>query len=95
MDLSKYLEECSATSVSHGFNLADRDRQLLLMHSEISEAVEGYRNNDEANFWEEMADLFIRWASFCGYNHSRIEAIIQAKMAVNVNRPHMHGGKAF
>jgi NTP pyrophosphatase (non-canonical NTP hydrolase) len=95
VELSYFLTECSRISESKGFDLEETDRQLLLMHSEISEAIEALRLKNTPNFWEEMADLFIRWASYCGHNCPQIEDVIRAKMDVNSTRPYMHGGKAF
>lgn len=95
MELSYYIHHNMEISEAHGFDMTNIPRQLLLMHSEISEAAEALRHQDQANFAEEMADLFIRWASFCGRCVPDIEEHIKAKMEVNKNRPYMHGGKAF
>lgn len=64
---------------------------LALIHSEVSEALEAYREGDDIAMGEELADIVIRTldlAEGLGYN---IEAEIQQKMEYNKTRPRMHG----
>ena len=42
---------------------------------------------------EELADICIRIADYCGYRNIDLGAAILAKMDYNATRPHMHGGK--
>lgn len=76
---------------------------LALIHSELSEALEGLRKGDPANdqlpqyrYSEvELADALIRIADAAkafGWNIG--EALVD-KMLFNEGREHRHGGKAF
>lgn len=85
----------------------DTDRNngemIALMHSELSEALEGYREgNPESkkipgftSAEEEFADCIIRIFDTCAASGFNIGAAIEAKIAYNVNRPYKHGGKEF
>lgn len=77
---------------------------LMLMVSELAEALEEYRDWHEPNAVRvqngkpegipiELADVVIRILSFCGkYDVDLQEAVLQ-KMAYNETREHRHGGK--
>ncbi len=85
-----------------GDNINDAEK-LLLMHTEISEAVESLRHNDPAsehipNFTgveEEMADLIIRVMHYGYAKHLNIGEAIAEKIKFNKNRSYKHGGKKF
>lgn len=79
---------------------------IALMHSELSEALEDYR--DGKGFTEiwfegdkpcgiptELADTIIRIFDLCGHLEIDLEAAILQKMAYNATRPHRHGGKTL
>jgi NTP pyrophosphatase (non-canonical NTP hydrolase) len=68
--------------------------RLMLIVSELGEAQEGLRHNDEANFREELADVAIRLGDLCGGLGIDLEAEIEKKMAINEKRPYKHD-KAF
>ena len=64
-----------------------------LIHSEVSEGLEGFRKNDKDNFLEEMADTVIRVLDCVGGMTDDFEAIVLAKIEKNRLRGHRHGGK--
>lgn len=66
---------------------------LMLMASELGEACEALRNGDEVNLAEELADVVIRVADFCGWRCIDLESAIAEKMEKNRSRPYLHGGK--
>lgn len=65
--------------------------KLLLMVSEIAEALEGQR--DGGNYDEELADLIIRALENAHKRGADIGGIIVDKQNVNEGRPHKHGRK--
>lgn len=79
---------------------------LVLIHSEVSEAVEILRDNKKSllqewvdengkpeGFGFELADIVIRVFALAGYLDIPLEELILRKMAYNETRPHRHGKK--
>ena len=76
-----------------------------LIHSEVSEAFEIYRDGIEVDYiWHtdngkpegipiELADIIIRILDFAEQHHIDIEAAITDKMQYNTTRNYRHGGK--
>lgn len=101
-DLVKSAHE---NSVNHGFWEKDKNfgEVIALMHTELSEAYEEYRNHknvDETYYEEdgkpcgvpsELADVVIRVFDFCGGANIDLEKIILEKMEYNKTRPYKHG----
>ena len=63
---------------------------LVLIHSEVSEALEAYRNNDRANYREELADILIRLLDAAEGYGIDLEQELILKHAANIDRPHKH-----
>ena len=66
---------------------------IALLHSEVSEAYEGFRNNDTANAHEELADVFIRLLDTCERHGVDLVAETISKIHKNAQRGYRHGGK--
>ncbi len=67
---------------------------LALVHSEVSEALEAFRNNNVDNFREEMADIVIRVLDCMGgFPNCDFTLEIWDKINANALRGHKHGGK--
>lgn len=92
-------------SKSKGWWESDRNdgEMIALMHSELSEALEGIRHNNPPSdhipefnaVEEELADVLIRVFDMCQARGYRLPEAVIAKMEFNANRPHKHGGKKF
>jgi NTP pyrophosphatase (non-canonical NTP hydrolase) len=94
--------EIEANKRSHGWKVtgpndwADQHEvpaALMLITTEVAEAMEAFRNNDRENFAEELADVLIRTI---GLSHSMgidLAEAIYSKMERNRTRTYKHGGK--
>ena len=105
--LQAIVEQAHKTSVEHGWWSSNEDTvpaKLLLIHSEVSEAVEEYRNTDlyrydhqksskPMGFVVELADIIIRVADLAGQLGLDLTEAMLAKLAYNKTRPVRHGGK--
>jgi NTP pyrophosphatase (non-canonical NTP hydrolase) len=65
--------------------------RLMQIVGEAAEAQEALRKADYENFKEELADIAIRLGSLCGGLDIDLEAEIIKKMAINRDRPYLHG----
>lgn len=103
--------EINQIAKDHGWWETDRNfgEMLALVHSEISEALESYRNHEPAFFtkaWQntpekpegwgiELLDAIIRILDILHSNNLDIDHLIRLKMDYNKTRPYKHGGKKF
>lgn len=85
------------------------DSKLVLVHSELSEALEEWRDNHPENmiYYKpdkngipkpegipiELADAIIRICDMAGYWNIDLQQAMLIKMAYNEKRPYRHGGK--
>ena len=77
---------------NHGFHMGRaRGTILALIHSEVSEALEADRHNDEENYAEELAYVVIRVIDHAETEGIDLESEIRQKMVENRERDHKHG----
>lgn len=79
--------------------------QIALIHSEASEALESYRNNEPISWTDEhgkpqgvaseFADIFIRMGHYATQMGFKLSDEIERKLEYNKTRPYRHGGKAI
>lgn len=105
--INDLVKRAYENSKNHGFWNEEKNfgEVIALMHSELSEAFEEYRNGKKINetYYEqgekpcgipsELADVVIRVFDFCGGNDIDLEKIILEKMQYNETRPYKHGKK--
>lgn len=70
---------------------AFRCQRLMLMVSELGEAVEALRHGNYDGYQEELADTVIRILDECGGSNIDLESGIVCKMVLNESRPPKHG----
>ena len=87
----------------HGWHdpACDLNTDLLLIHSEVSEACEAARkgwlaySDEHTSVEEEIADVIIRCLHVAEKNGFDMQSAVWAKHRKNIDRPHRHGGKLF
>lgn len=103
--INDLVNRAHQNSVNHGFWKEDKNfgEVIALMHTELSEAYEEYRNHKGLNetYYEEdgkpcgipseLADVIIRIFDFAGGANIDLEKIILEKMEYNEKRPYKHG----
>ena len=66
---------------------------LALIHSEVSEALEAFREGDRDHFEEEMADVLIRVLDCAHGLGLDLDWAVATKLEKNKTRGFRHGGK--
>lgn len=89
----------------HGFADDPIPERIALLHSEVSEAFEDYRNRrmqltyredgKPEGFPSELADIFIRLVGFAVSQGIDLDDVVAKKMAYNWTRPYRHGNKVL
>ena len=109
--LRNRTDEIHGNAVAHGWwddtkNFDDRlakiPEKILLVHCELSEAIEEYRTGNIQTYYVdgkpegvfvELADAIIRILDLAGACGVDIEQILEEKHNYNKTRPHRHGNK--
>lgn len=109
--LNTYRDQIHANAVAHGWwddtkdfdeRLAKIPEKILLVHCELSEAVEEFRagniklyyaDNKPEGVFVELADAIIRILDLCGACGVDIEHLLELKHQFNMQRPYRHGNK--
>ena len=93
--IKEWQKTITEYAIDHGFNWtpSDIDTMLLRIHSEVSEAGEAARDENQQELAEEMADIFIRLANACEVMGIDLEAEVAKKHERNLQRVKLHGRK--
>ena len=91
--INEWADVCHAIATEKGFWDQDRNigEALMLIVTELAEAMEAHRTQNDDNFREEIADTFIRLLDLCGGLKIDIEQEIVRKSLKNKQRPYKHG----
>ena len=99
--LDELAEWCHSIAVNKGWwdELRNDGELIALMHSELSEALEGLRHGNPPSehipeftaVEEEMADLLIRVMDACAGRGWRLGKALVAKIEFNNGRAYRHG----
>lgn len=99
-ELADMQKEIYDNSARHGFWAAETDPRikLFLIVTEVTEAFEAIRNNNEVSdhlpgvpmLAEELADIIIRTLDLAEHEGFDMHDIIKQKMAFNESRPIRH-----
>src|SRR4030042_6508519 len=93
-DLKELQKEVHRNARDHGFwtNSHNIGEKIALIHSEISEALEAYRQSQPlSSVAEELADTVIRILDLAEYLGMDIQSAIEEKHKINMNRLFLHG----
>lgn len=99
MQLAREIREINAANgwnVTEAVDWSDTYKVpavLALITSEVSEALEAFREDDGENFVEEMADTLIRVLDVVAAFDLDFDGAVRRKMDTNRQRGHKHGGK--
>ena len=91
--MNEWADICHGIAREKGFWDQERNtgEALMLVVTELAEAMEAYRTQNDENFREEIADTFIRLLDLCGGFKIDIEQEIVKKSLKNKQRPYKHG----
>ena len=107
MTLNELGKLANKNAKAHGFYDEPNPipQQIALMHSELSEALECYRDgemeltfNDKGKplgYPSELADVIIRIVDQAHDLGIDLDAAVAAKMSYNISRPYKHGRKVL
>lgn len=94
-EISIFADEVHKNAVNHGWweNNPKFPEIAALIHSEVSEALEAYRNRKYNKIGEELADVILRILDYCSAKKIHIEYEMVKKHKFNRTRPYRHGNK--
>jgi NTP pyrophosphatase (non-canonical NTP hydrolase) len=107
MTLNQLGQEAYDNAKAHGFydDPPSVPERLCLIHSEVSEALEDFRdgkmdlsfeeNGKPVGFPSELADSLIRIVDLAYYLGIDLDEAVKVKMAYNQTRPYRHGRKVL
>lgn len=105
MNLNELAKLANENAKAHGFYDEPKPipQQIALMHSELSEALECYRDGEmeltfdpkgkPLGYPSELADVIIHIVDHAYELNIDLDMVVKTKMAYNTTRPYKHGRK--
>lgn len=105
MTIQEFQDKCYAQANALGWTAKPIPipEQIALIHSEASEALEAYRNNEPLSWTDdsgkpqgigsEFADIMIRIGHYAEILNINLESECTRKLEYNMTRGYRHGGK--
>lgn len=104
MNINDIAKDIHENAVEHGWWETERPfgEIIALCHSELSEALEAYRNGEDMIWMNgekpdgmavEMVDCIIRILDYLEHMGVDVESVLMMKHKYNQSRPYKHGGK--
>jgi hypothetical protein len=106
MTLTEWADRIHQNAVNHGWWEEERAfcETIALCHSELSEALEEFRNNTPKYYiadgkpegiYVELIDCIIRILDYLGHEKANVDELMKIKHDYNVTRPYKHGNKVI
>lgn len=97
-DVPEWAKQTGGTAAAQEYIDLMKSQKLALIHSELSEALEGLRKHAKSDKIpdftaeeEELADALIRILDYAGGFGLQLGEAFAAKLEYNRTRPHKHG----
>lgn len=95
VNLTELAAENHQNNINKGWydNKPSIPELLCMIHSEVSEVTDAYRNSRDEEIGEELADIILRTLDLAAYMKIDIHAAVLDKLSFNKTREYRHGGK--
>jgi NTP pyrophosphatase (non-canonical NTP hydrolase) len=108
MTIAEMVERTKQNAIKLGWwkhSIIPISEQIALIHSEASEGLEAFRNNEPISWTDdngkpqglasEYADIIIRVAHYAAHLNIDLDYEIDRKLTYNMTRGYRHGNKAI
>lgn len=90
-DMHFIAKECRNNATDHGFDLSNKEQQIVAFVDEVGEWCSAVRKGDTENELEEIVDMVIRLMAYAEQHFPMWKFAMVSKMKYNRDRPYKHG----